>query len=149
MDLYEKMKNDLITAMKEKDKEKLTVLRMVKGAMQLEHINNKKEENEALLIDVVSKQIKMRNDSIVEFEKGGRQDLIDKTNSEIEILKDYLPKQLSEEEVDDIINKVFDEVKPTSQKDMGLIMKTATPLLKGKTDMKLVSEKIKDRMGNL
>ncbi len=149
MDLYEKMKQDLITAMKEKYKEKLTVLRMVKGAMQLEHINNKKEENEALLIDVVSKQIKMRNDSIVEFEKGGRQDLIDKTNSEIEILKDYLPKQLSDEEVDEIINKVFDEVKPTSQKDMGLIMKTATPLLKGKADMKLVSEKIKEKMGNL
>lgn len=149
MDLYEKMKQDLITAMKEKDKERLTVLRMVKGAMQLEHINNKKEEDENLLIDVVSKQIKMRKDSILEFEKGGRQDLIDKTNSEIEILNEYLPKQLSNEEVEEIINKVFEEEKPTSQKDMGIIMKTVTPLLKGKTDMKLVSEKIKERMGNL
>ena len=69
MNLLEKMKSDLITAMKEKDKERLTVLRMVKGAIQLEVINNKKEENEELLIDVVSKQIKMRKESISEFEK--------------------------------------------------------------------------------
>ena len=149
MDLYEKMKNDLIIAMKEKDKERLTVIRMVKGAMQLEHINNKKNEDENLLIDVVSKQIKMRKDSILEFEKGNRQDLIDKANDEIKILNDYLPKQLTSEEVDEIINNVFDDVKPTSQKDMGKIMKTITPLLKGKADMKLVSEKIKTKMENI
>ena len=138
MDLYEKMKQDLITAMKEKDKDKMTVLRMVKGAMQLEHINNKKEENEELLIDTVSKQIKMRNDSIVEFEKGNRQDLIDQTKKEIDILKEYLPKQL-----------VFNKVNPSSPNDMGLVMREATPLLKGKADMKLVSEKIKERINSL
>ena len=65
MNLLEKMKSDLMTAMKEKDKERLTVLRMVKGAIQLEVINNKKEENEELLIDVVSKQIKMRKESMI------------------------------------------------------------------------------------
>ena len=149
MDLYEKMKQDMITAMKEKDKDRLTVLRMVKGAMQLEHINNKKEENEELLIDTVSKQIKMRNDSIIEFEKGNRQDLIDKTSKEIDILKDYLPKQLSEDEIDQIINDVFAKVNPTGPKDMGLVMREATPLLKGKADMKVVSEKIKERINNL
>ena len=149
MDLYEKMKQDLINAMKEKDKDRLTVLRMVKGAMQLEHINNKKEENEELLIDTVSKQIKMRNDSIVEFEKGNRQDLIDQAINEINILKEYLPKQLSEEEINSIIDDVFSKVNPTSPKDMGLVMKEATPLLKGKADMKIVSEKIKERINAL
>lgn len=149
MNLLEKMKNDLITAMKEKDKERLTVLRMVKGAIQLEVINNKKEENEELFIDVVSKQIKTRNDSIVEFQKGNRQDLIDKTQAEIEILKGYLPKQLTEEEIEEILNDVFNKVNPTSSKEMGLIMKEATPLLKGKADMKVVSEKIKERLSNL
>ena len=88
MNLLEKMKSDLITAMKEKDKERLTVLRMVKGAIQLEVINNKKEENEELLIDVVSKQIKMRKESISEFEKGGRNDLIEATQKEIDILSE-------------------------------------------------------------
>lgn len=149
MNLLDKMKQDLVAAMKEKDKEKLTVLRMVKGAMQLEHINNKKEENEELLIDVVSKQIKMRNESIKEFEKGNREDLIAQTQSEINILKEYLPQQLSEEEIDSIIGQVFDKVNPTSPKDMGLIMREATPLLKGKADMKLVSDKIKERINNL
>jgi uncharacterized protein YqeY len=88
MDLFEKFNKDMITAMKNQDKERLTVLRMVKGAMQLEHINNKKELNEELLIDCIGKQIKMRNDSIAEFEKAGRQDLADKTKEEVEILND-------------------------------------------------------------
>ena len=149
MNLLEKMKSDLIIAMKEKDKDRLTVLRMVKGAMQLEVINNKKEENEELFIDVVSKQIKTRNDSIVEFQKGNRQDLIDKTQKEIDILKEYLPKQLTEEEINAILDDVFEKVNPTSSKEMGLIMKEATPLLKGKADMKLVSEKIKERLSNI
>lgn len=149
MNLLDKMKEDLISAMKEKDKDKLTVLRMVKGAMQLEKINNKKEENEELLIDVVSKQIKMRKESISEFEKGNRTDLIDKTNKEIEILKEYLPEQLNEEEVNKIIDDVFNKVNPTSNKEMGLIMKEITPLLKGKTDMKKVSDKIKEKINNL
>ena len=147
MNLLEKMKSDLITAMKEKDKERLTVLRMVKGAIQLEVINNKKEENEELLIDVVSKQIKMRKESISEFEKGGRNDLIEATQKDI--LSEYLPKQLTSEEIDAIIDNVFKKVNPTSPKDMGAIMKEATPLLKGKADMKEVSNKIKDRINSL
>lgn len=149
MDLYEKMKSDLITAMKEKDKDRLTVLRLVKGAMQLESINNKKELNEELFIDVVSKQIKMRKDSITEFEKGNRVDLIEQTNKEIDILMEYLPKQLTDTEIDEIIDEIFNKVKPSSPKDMGLIMREVTPLLKGRADMKIVSDKIKNKMSNL
>ena len=147
MNLFEKFNKDMITAMKEQDKERLTVLRMVKGAMQLEHINNKKELNEELLIDCVGKQIKMRNDSVAEFEKAGRDDLVNKTKSEIEILNDYLPVQLTEAEVISIIDEAFNLIKPTSGKDMGLIMREVTPKLKGKTDMKKVSELIKNKLG--
>ena len=146
MSLLEKFNNDTITAMKEQDKERLTVLRMVKGAMQLEHINNKKEINEELLIDCVGKQIKMRNDSIAEFEKAGRQDLADKTKEEVVILNDYLPVQLSEEEVNVIIDEAFAKINPTSAKEMRLIMKEVTPQLKGKADMKKVSEIIKNKL---
>ena len=103
MDLYEKFNKDMVEAMKNKDKERLTVLRMIKGAMQLDHINNKKEMDESLLIDSVSKQIKMRNDSLEEFKKGNREDLIEQTEKEIAILNEYLPEQLTEEEVDAII----------------------------------------------
>ena len=91
----------------------------------------------------------MRKESISEFEKGGRNDLIEATQKEIDILSEYLPKQLSSEEIDVIIDNVFKKVNPTSPKDMGAIMKEATPLLKGKADMKEVSNKIKDRINSL
>ena len=149
MSLYEKFQKDMIDAMKNKDKDRLSVIRMVKGAMQLEHINQKKEMNEELLIDVVSKQIKMRKDSIEEFKKGNRNDLIEKTQSEIDILNDYLPKQLTEEEVEEIIEDAINKVKPTSAKEMGLIMKEVSPKLKGKADMKVVSNKIRERLTSL
>ena len=149
MDLFEKFNHDMVQAMKTKDKERLTVLRMVKGAMQLEHINQKKEMNEELLIDCVNKQIKLRKDSVLEFEKAGRADLKEQTKKELAILMDYLPEQLSKEEVEKIIDSVFEKVQPTSQKDMGKIMKEATPLLKGKADMKEVSTTIKEKLENL
>ena len=149
MNLLDKMNKDLIDAIKNKDKDKLTTLRMVKGAMQLERINNKKEENEELLIETVSKQIKMRKESILEFEKANREDLIAATKKEIDILSEYLPKQLTEEEIDKIIDDIFDKVKPTSAKEMGIVMKEVTPLLKGKADMKEVSNKIKERISSL
>ncbi len=144
--MVEKLKADMIEAMKNKEKEKLTVIRMVKAAMDLEHIDRKREINDDLLIDIVNKQIKMRRDSIIEFEKGNRQDLIEKAKEEIKILEVYLPEQLSQEEVEKVIDQIFTEVQPASQKDMGKVMKEATAKLKGKTDMKLVSEIIKNRL---
>lgn len=147
--MLEKFNGDIINAMKSKDQFRLTVLRMVKGTMQLESINNKKEINEDLLIDCVSKQIKLRNDSIVEFEKAGRIDLVDKNKEEVAILMEYLPSQLSGEELDKVLDEVFSVVNPTSSKDMGSIMREVTPRVKGRADMKLVSEKIKERLSAL
>ena len=144
--MVEKLKADMIQAMKEKDKERLTVIRMVKAAMDLEHIDRKREINDELLIDVVSKQVKMREESILEFEKGNREDLIEKTKKEIEILKAYLPEQLSESEVVKKKKKIFAEVKPESVKDMGKVMKEATAKLRGRADMKKVSEIIKSKL---
>lgn len=149
MSLVENLGKDIVTAMKEKDSLKLSVLRMVKGALQLEHINNKKELDDDLFIDVVSKQIKQRNESLEEFTKANRKDLAEKVESEIEILKIYLPKQLSKEEVEQIIEEAFAKVKPQSAKDMGLIMKEVTPLLKGKADMKEVSNIIKEKLASI
>lgn len=144
--MVEKLKQDMIEAMKNKEKERLTVIRMVKAAMDQEHIDRKKEINDELLIDVVNKQIKMRKDSITEFEKGGRNDLVEKTQSEIELLMTYLPEQLSLEDVKCIIDEIFAEVKPEGQKDMGKVMKEATAKLKGKADMKEVSNIIKEKL---
>ena len=144
--MVEQLEKDMIEAMKSHEKERLTVIRMVKAALKQEQIDHKKEINDELLIDVVNKQIKMRKDSIVEFEKGGRQDLVDATQQEIDILLKYLPEQLSTEEVEKIINEIFDEVKPEGPKDMGKVMKEAQAKLKGKADMKEVSSIIKEKL---
>lgn len=140
--MIEQLEKDMIEAMKNKEKERLTVIRMVKASLKQEQIDHKKELNDELLIDVVNKQIKMRKDSITEFEKGGRQDLIDKTQAEIDILMKYLPEQLSDEEVLKVIEDIFAEVKPTSQKDMG----PAQAKLKGRADMKKVSTIIREKL---
>lgn len=144
--MVEQLEKDMIEAMKNKEKERLTVIRMVKASMKQEHIDKKKEINDELLIYVVNKQIKMRKDSITEFEKGNRQDLIEKTQREIDVLMKYLPEQLSEEEVLSIIAEIFDEVKPESSKDMGKVMGVAQSKLKGKADMRYVSTIIKERL---
>ena len=141
-----KILEDLVTAMKNQDKDTLSVLRMVKGAVQLEEINLKHELNDDEMITVLSRQIKTRKESIEEFKKGNRQDLIDKTQQEIDILSKYMPKQLSQEEVEKVINEAFDKVNPQGPSDMGKIMGIVSPLLKGKADMSLVSRIIKEKL---
>jgi hypothetical protein len=148
MDLVKELDQDIIDAMKKKDTICLATLRGVKGAMKMQSIDHKKEINDELLIDVVSKEIKTRNESIKEFEKGNRQDLVDKTKQEIEILNKYLPAQLTEEEIIEIIDKVFLDVNPTGIKDMGKIMGKITPLVKGKADMSVVSNLIREKLNS-
>lgn len=144
--MRERILNDLKEAMKAQDKEKLTVIRMVKGAIQMEELNVKHELNDDEVISIIAKQIKTRKESIVEFEKGNRQDLIAKTESEIKILTEYMPEQLSIEEINAVIEKVFEEVNPTGMADMGKLMGKLNPILKGKADMGLVSSIIKDKL---
>lgn len=147
--MVEQLQKDMIEAMKAHEKERLTVIRMIKAGMTQERIDHKREENDELLIEVVNKQIKMRRDSITEFEKGGRNDLVEKTQAEIDILMNYLPEQLSSEEVIKVIDEIFDEVKPESQKDMGKVMGLAKTKLNGKADMKEVSTIIREKLQNL
>ena len=149
MTLLEKINNDMITYMKNKDSFSLGVIRMVKGAIQLEKINKKRDLNDEEVIAVISKQIKMRNDSIEEFKKANREDLIEQNEKEIAILKTYMPEQLSLEEINKIIDEAFNTVNPTSSKDMGLIMKEVSPKLKGRADMGKINMIIKDKLANL
>lgn len=146
--MREKIINDIKEAMKSQDKEKLAVLRMVKGAMQLEEINKKQELNDEDVIAVISKQIKTRKESIVEFEKGNRADLIEKTQAEIKILEAYMPEQLSEEEVNKIIEEAIEQVNPQAPSDMGKIMGIVTPKLKGRADMSSVSKIVREKITN-
>lgn len=147
--MYNKIKEDIVNALKEKDTLKLQTLRGIKGEVDLEHINKKVEINDELVITILSRGIKTRRESITEFEKGNREDLITKTQEEIDLLQQYLPKQLTVEEINAILDEAFKKVNPTSPKDMGLIMKEITPQLKGKADMGQVSAMIKERLASL
>ena len=149
MSLVEKVNDDLKVAMKEKDKDKLNVIRMLKSAIQLSKIELKHDLSDDEVIDVVSKQIKMRKDSIVEFSKANRDDLVKQYQSEVDILNNYMPAQLSYEEVVNIIDKVISEVKPESMKQMGLIIKTVSSSVKGKYDMGEVSKIVKDKLSSM
>ena len=144
-----KLLNDLVTAMKNQDKETLSVLRMVKGAIQLEEINLKHELTDDEFISVVSKQIKTRKESIVEFEKAARTDLVNQVTKEIEILNKYMPEQLTEEEIIKVIDEAFNEIKPQAQSDMGKLMGYVNPKLKGRADMSFVSKTIKEKLTSI
>ncbi|MBR1718395.1 MAG: GatB/YqeY domain-containing protein [Bacilli bacterium] len=144
--MKERIVNDLKEAMKAQNKELLSVIRMVKGAISLEEINTKKELTDDEVISIIAKQIKTRKESIEEFKKGGRQDLIDQTNREIEILSKYMPEQLSVEEVNKIIDDIFDLIKPSSMADMGKLMGLAKEKLNGRADMSYVSKTIREKL---
>lgn len=146
--MKEKILEDLKSAMKSQDKEKLSVIRMVKGAISLEEINKKIELSDDDIIAIIAKQIKTRKESIVDFEKGNRQDLVEQTKREIEILNQYMPQQFSEEEISNILNEIFDQVQPNGISDMGKVMKEASSRFKGRADMSSVSQMIKDRLNN-
>ena len=150
--LYETISKDMVNAMKSKDKDSLNTLRLLKSAIDLYLVNNKLDRNNAsdeVVIDVVSKQVKTHRESIEEFKKGNRQDLIENLNREIELLSKYLPEQLSSDELNKIVDDVFSKVNPTSVKDMGAIMKEITPLVKGKADMREVNAIIKTKLNSL
>lgn len=147
--MREKIFKDIILSMKKQEKEKLIVLRMVKGAIQLEEINKKRELTDNEVVAVISKQIKTRKESINEFEKGNRIDLIEKTTQEINILNEYMPQQLTEQEIETVVVEAFNEINPQSNSDMGKIMKLVTPKLMGKADMSIVSKIVKEKINNL
>ena len=147
--MKEKILIDLKNAMKNQNRDLLSVIRMVKGAIQLEEIKVKHELNDEEIITIIGREIKTRRESIKEFEKGGRQDLIDKTQKEIDILSKYMPAQMSEEEVLKVIDEVFAKVNPIGPSDMGKVMGAIAPMVKGKADLGFVNNKIKERLANL
>lgn len=148
--LYDTIMTDMKEAMKSHDKETLSTLRFLKSAIDLFKINNKMDRTESpsddTVIEVVSKQVKTHKESIEEFKKAGRDDLVENLLKEVQVLSKYLPEQLSEDEVGSKIDEVISSVKASSIKDMGKVMKELTPIFKGKADMKLVNTIVKEKL---
>ena len=148
--LYDTIMTDMKESMKSHDKETLSTLRFLKSAIDLFKINNKMDRTESpnddTVIEVVSKQVKTHKESIEEFKKAGRNDLVENLLKEVQVLSKYLPEQLSEDEVRSKIDEVISSVKASSIKDMGKVMKELTPIFKGKADMKLVNTIVKEKL---
>lgn len=143
--MNERILNDLKDAMKAQDKFKLSVLRMLKSALQMEAINNKTELTDDNVIKVIKKQVKLRKDSISEYQKCGKMDTVEDLNNEIAILEEYLPEEMSIEEVKKCIDEVFAELNPSSIKDMGSVMKRLGEKITN-ADMKEVSILVKEKL---
>ena len=132
--------------MKSQDKFKLSVLRMLKSNLQAAKIENKGELSDDQAIAVIKKQVKVRESSKEEYLSYNRQDLAENLEKEIAVLKEYLPEELSDDEIDRIIDEVFEQEKPESIKDMGRIIKSVASIVGVKADMSQVSKKIKDKL---
>jgi len=146
MDILKKINDDLVASMKNKDDLRTTTLRMMKSSIKNAEIakRGKGELTEEDILSVLSSMVKQRKESAEQYQNAGRNDLADKENREIEIIQEYLPKQLSAEEVDVIIKSTIQEAGISGTKDMGRLMKELMPKVKGRADGKLVSERVKE-----
>ena len=146
MSLKERLQEDWKNAMKSKDKFRASNINMARAAvLQAEKVDNRTLDDEEV-VEILSREVKRRKEAIAEFEKGNRQDLVEQTNSEIEILLEYLPKQLTEEEIADIVQQVIYETGANSIRDMGKVMSAAMSKLKGCADGTLVSLIVKQHL---
>ena len=146
MALQQTIISDMTQAMKDKDKFTLSVLRMLKSALQLEQIAKKHDLADEEVIAVIKKQVKMRKDSITEFTKYGKDEEVANLNKEVEVLTKYLPEELSEEALNKIIDEVFAELQPSTMKDMGRTVKEIGARTAGRADMSQVSAIVKSRL---
>lgn len=146
MGLYEKVNEQMIQATKEKDRTRLSAVRLIKTALHNREIDLKRPLDDQECLQVLSGMVKQRRDSIEQFRQGGRMDLVEKEQAEIAVIQHFMPQQMSEEDIEKEIEKAVQEVGATGIKDMGKVMKFLMPGLTGMADGKLVGEKVKARL---
>ena len=146
--MFDQIKSDLVKSMKEQDKFKLSVLRMLKSSLQSAEIDKKSNLTDDEVLAVIKKQVKVRESSLEEYKSYNRADLVDELNKEIDILKSYLPEELNDDELNKIIDEQFVSIKPESIKDMGKVIKSISTIVGTRADMSKVSKIVKERLSN-
>ena len=146
MSLKQKLQEDLKSSMKNKGAIKKSVITLIRSSIKQYEVDNRVELQDDEIVDLIAKQLKQTRDSREEFAKAGRDDLVSKAEAEIEVLKEYLPQQLSEEELNEIVISTISEVGATSMKDMKKIMTSIMPKVKGRADGKLINELVKKNL---
>jgi uncharacterized protein YqeY len=144
MDLKARLEADMRSAMKAKEKERLSVLRMILSDIKNQEIKEQKSLEEKTVLSLLSKTAKMRRESIAQFREGGREDLVQKETEELEFVLEYLPTQLSTEELREIIQKAITGAGAASAKEMGAIMKKVMPEVAGRADGKQIQEMVRE-----
>lgn len=145
--LKEKLMEDLKNSMKEKNVLRKNVIQMVRAAILQIEKDKGIEVDDNKILEIIAKEVKTRNDSLADFEKGGREDLVKQAKEEISILSEYLPKQLTREELKEKITKIVDELGATSMKDMGMVMKEAKAQIGTAADGRSINEVVKELLG--
>jgi len=143
MTFKNKVDQEMILAAKATDKIRLSALRMLKNGLHNREIDLKRELNEAEFLQLLSGMVKQRRDSIEQFEKGGRPDLVEKEEAELKVIREFMPAEMSETELDAIIAETIRETSAAGVRDMGKVMKILMPRVTGKADGKTVGEKVK------
>lgn len=146
MTFKKKMDQEMILSAKAKDKLRLSALRLLKSGLHNREIDLKRELNEAEFLQLLSAMVKQRKDSIEQFEKGGRVDLVEKEETELKVIQEFMPTPMSEAELDAMIAEAIRETGAASVRDMGKVMATLMPKVTGKADGKMVGEKVKARL---
>lgn len=146
MAFKETIEGEMALAAKTRDKIRLSALRMLKSGLHNREIDLKRELNEAEFLQLLSSMVKQRKDSIEQFGKGGRADLVEKEEAELKVIEEFLPAQLSESELDEAIAEAIGEVGAEGVRDMGKVMKVLMPKLTGRADGKALGEKVKARL---
>jgi len=146
MSFREIVETQLTAAAKQQDKVRLSTLRLVKSALHNKEIDLHRDLNETEVMQLLSTMVKQRKDSIEQFSRGGREDLVQKEEQELQIIQAFMPQQLSEEMLDAEIDKAIQEAQATSIKDMGKVMKVLMPKVTGKADGKVVNELLKAKL---
>jgi len=146
MSILDQLNEDMKQAMRAKERERLTTIRMIKSAIQTEEIDKGQELNEDEELAVVSREKKQRLDSYEEFKEAGRDDLVEKLEVELAVIDDYLPEQLSDEEIRDLVDETIEEVGAESMQDMGDVMGQIMPKVQGRADGSQVNTLVRKRL---
>lgn len=146
--MIKKIEAGMVAAAKGKEKLRLSSLRLIKAALHNKEIDARRELKEEEVLQVLSSMVKQRKDSIEQFTKGGRMDLAEKEEKELQVIQEFMPEQMSADDIEAAIVKAIEEVGATSPRDMGKVMKALMPIVTGKADGKLVSQKVKEKLSS-
>ena len=145
--LKENLLEDLKISMRDKNVVRKNTVQMVRAAILQIEKDTGNEVDDKKIIDIIAKEMKKKKDAMVDFEKAARQDLIDQTNEEMKVLEEYLPKQLSREEIKEVVSKIISDIGATSMKDMGIVMKESKSAIGAGADGKTINEVVKELLG--